>query len=71
MVIIAWNHNGSLAVIFEEEVFKHILSIFITLALLNFLQGICNFLTSAVFIDVIHTQWLGKELSIGQIHILL
>lgn len=44
MVIIAWNHNGSLAVIFEEEVFKNILSIFITLAILNFLQGICNFL---------------------------
>uniref|UniRef100_A0A164XW84 1,3-beta-glucan synthase n=1 Tax=Daucus carota subsp. sativus TaxID=79200 RepID=A0A164XW84_DAUCS len=42
MVIIAWNHNGSLAVIFEEEVFKHILSIFITLALLNFLQGTRN-----------------------------
>lgn len=45
MVIVAWNHNGSLAVIFEEKVFKNILSIFITLAILNFLQGIYNSLT--------------------------
>ncbi|XP_017252073.1 callose synthase 7 isoform X1 [Daucus carota subsp. sativus] len=46
MVIIAWNHNGSLAVIFEEEVFKHILSIFITLALLNFLQATLDIILS-------------------------
>ncbi|KAL8147544.1 callose synthase 7-like [Apium graveolens] len=46
MIIIGWNHNGSLAVIFEEEVFKNILSIFITLAILNFLQATLDIILS-------------------------
>uniref|UniRef100_A0A5B7C4U4 1,3-beta-glucan synthase n=1 Tax=Davidia involucrata TaxID=16924 RepID=A0A5B7C4U4_DAVIN len=39
MVIVAWNSSGSLAAIFDEDVFKRILSIFITSAFLNFLQA--------------------------------
>ncbi|XP_010241338.1 PREDICTED: putative callose synthase 6 [Nelumbo nucifera] len=39
MLIIAWNPSGSLAAFFDEDVFKRVLSIFITSALLNFLQA--------------------------------
>ncbi|MCL7026663.1 hypothetical protein MKW94_009712, partial [Papaver nudicaule] len=38
MIIIAWNPSGSPFALFEEEVFKSVLSIFLTWALLNFLQ---------------------------------
>ncbi|WOG91817.1 hypothetical protein DCAR_0311072 [Daucus carota subsp. sativus] len=46
MVIVAWNHNGSLAVIFKADVFKSILSIFVTLAFLNFLQATLDIILS-------------------------
>lgn len=39
MVIIAWNQSGSLSVIFDADVFKSVLSIFITAAILNALRG--------------------------------
>ncbi|KAJ8567935.1 hypothetical protein K7X08_020657 [Anisodus acutangulus] len=39
MVIIAWNQSGSLAVIFDADVFKSVLSIFITAAILNALRA--------------------------------
>jgi hypothetical protein len=38
MIILAWN-GGSLAYIFDPVVFKKVLSIFITSAILNFYQG--------------------------------
>ncbi|KAF8408944.1 hypothetical protein HHK36_005014 [Tetracentron sinense] len=38
MVIVAWSPSGSPAAFFDEDVFKSVLSIFITSALLNFLQ---------------------------------
>lgn len=39
MVIIAWSPSGSLSSIFDADVFKNVLTIFITAAFLNFLQG--------------------------------
>ncbi|PWZ30891.1 hypothetical protein Zm00014a_004348 [Zea mays] len=39
MVIIAWSPSGSLSSIFEPNVFKNVLTIFITAAFLNFLQA--------------------------------
>jgi hypothetical protein len=39
MVIVAWSPSGSLAAVFDEDVFKSVLSIFITSAFLNLLQG--------------------------------
>lgn len=44
MVIIAWSRSGSPAAIFDEDVFKNVLSIFITSAFLNFLQGTVDLL---------------------------
>ncbi|XP_010525558.1 PREDICTED: putative callose synthase 6 isoform X2 [Tarenaya hassleriana] len=38
MVIIAWSASGSLAGLFDEDVFKTVLTVFITAAYLNFLQ---------------------------------
>jgi hypothetical protein len=39
MIIIAWNGSGKLSSIFEGDVFKKVLSIFITSTILNFGQG--------------------------------
>ncbi|WVZ70217.1 hypothetical protein U9M48_018898 [Paspalum notatum var. saurae] len=39
MVIIAWSPSGSLSSIFEADVFRNVLTIFITAAFLNFLQA--------------------------------
>lgn len=39
MVIIAWSPSGSPSSLFDPDVFKNVTSIFITAALLNFLQG--------------------------------
>ncbi|XP_048538429.1 putative callose synthase 6 isoform X4 [Triticum urartu] len=39
MVIIAWSPSGSLFAIFEPDVFRNVMTIFITSAFLNFLQA--------------------------------
>ncbi|PKU65174.1 Callose synthase 7 [Dendrobium catenatum] len=39
MLIIAWSPSGSVTAFFDPDVFKSVLSIFLTAALLNFLQG--------------------------------
>jgi callose synthase len=39
MVIVAWSPSGSIAALFDEDVFRSVLSIFITSAFLNLLQG--------------------------------
>lgn len=39
MIIIAWNGSGQLGSIFEGDVFKKVLSIFITAAILKLAQG--------------------------------
>ncbi|CAK7331752.1 unnamed protein product [Dovyalis caffra] len=39
MIIIAWNGSGKLSSVFEGDVFKKVLSIFITSAILNFVQA--------------------------------
>ncbi|OEL25066.1 Callose synthase 7 [Dichanthelium oligosanthes] len=39
MVIIAWSPSGSLSSIFEPDVFRNVMTIFITAAFLNFLQA--------------------------------
>ncbi|CAH9107488.1 unnamed protein product [Cuscuta europaea] len=46
MIIIAWNHSGSLSEIFDEDMFKSILSIFITAAILHFWRAILDILLS-------------------------
>ncbi|KAG4203104.1 hypothetical protein ERO13_A05G380032v2 [Gossypium hirsutum] len=43
MLIVAWN-SGSLLGFFDEDVFRKVLTIFITAAFLNFLQGTRLFL---------------------------
>lgn len=39
MLIIAWSSSGSLAAFFDDDVFRTVLSVFITQAFLNFFQG--------------------------------
>lgn len=39
MIIIAWNGSGDLSSIFDGNVFKKVLSIFITAAILKLVQG--------------------------------
>ena len=39
MLIVAWSPSGSLAAFFDADVFRSVLSIFITSAFLNLLQG--------------------------------
>lgn len=39
MIIIAWSPSGSLSAIFDPAVFRNVMTIFITAAFLNFLQG--------------------------------
>nr|GMC74776.1 callose synthase 7-like isoform X1 [Ipomoea batatas]GMC76759.1 callose synthase 7-like isoform X1 [Ipomoea batatas] len=46
MIIIAWNHSGSIYDIFDEDMFKSILSIFITAAILHFLRAILDIILS-------------------------
>lgn len=46
MIIVAWHGNGSLTGIFDEDVFKSILSIFITAAILNFLRAALDIILS-------------------------
>ena len=42
MVIVAWTSDGSLAALFDEDVFRSVPTIFITQAFLNLLQGIVD-----------------------------
>lgn len=46
MVIIAWNPSGSLAAFFYEDVFKRVMSIFVTSAFLNLLQATLDIILS-------------------------
>ncbi|KAG8646373.1 callose synthase 1 isoform X1 [Manihot esculenta] len=46
MIIIAWNGSGKLSSIFEGDVFKKVLSIFITSAILNFVQAVIDVILS-------------------------
>jgi len=39
MIIIAWNGSGKLSSIFDGDIFKQVLSIFITAAILKLAQG--------------------------------
>lgn len=41
MIIVAWRERVSSNVLFDEEVLRDVLSIFITAAILNFLRGTC------------------------------
>lgn len=43
MIIIAWRERVSSNVLFDEDVLRDVLSIFITAAILNFLRGTCYF----------------------------
>lgn len=42
MVIIAWNGSGDLGAVFKADVFKKVMSIFITAAILKLAQGTEN-----------------------------
>ncbi|MFS8021044.1 putative emopamil-binding protein [Helianthus anomalus] len=46
MVIVGWHEDGSIFGIFEEDVIKSILSIFITYAVLNFIQATLDIILS-------------------------
>ncbi|XP_055960486.1 callose synthase 1-like isoform X2 [Mercurialis annua] len=46
MIIIAWHGSGELSSIFEGDVFKKVLSIFITSAILNFFQASIDIILS-------------------------
>lgn len=46
MVIVGWHEDGSIFGLFEEDVIRSILSIFITYAVLNFIQGTNHFIHS-------------------------
>ncbi|WOK98671.1 callose synthase 7-like isoform X1 [Canna indica] len=46
MLIIAWSPSGSLTALFDPDVFKSVLSIFITAALLNFFQASLDIILS-------------------------
>ncbi|KAF5207089.1 Callose synthase [Thalictrum thalictroides] len=46
MIIIAWSPSGSLAAFFDEDVFRSVMSIFITWAILNFLQATLDLILS-------------------------
>ncbi|CAH9104298.1 unnamed protein product [Cuscuta epithymum] len=46
MIIIAWNNSGSLSEIFDEDMFKSILSIFITAAILHFWRAVLDIILS-------------------------
>ncbi|GLT37045.1 hypothetical protein SLA2020_113830 [Shorea laevis] len=46
MIIIAWNGSGELSSIFEGDVFKKVLSIFITAAILKFAQAVLDIILS-------------------------
>eukprot|EP00257_Ricinus_communis_P020162 XP_015579333.1 callose synthase 7 [Ricinus communis] len=46
MLIVAWNASGSIADFFNEDVFKNVLSIFVTSAFLNFLQAALDIVLS-------------------------
>lgn len=46
MVIIAWHGDGSLTGIFDEDLFRSILSIFITAAILHFVRAILDIILS-------------------------
>lgn len=41
MIIVAWNGSGNPSAIFEVDVFKKVLSVFITAAILKLGQGQC------------------------------
>lgn len=43
MIIIAWNGSGDISAVFETDVFKKVLSIFITAAILKLAQGKINY----------------------------
>ncbi|PWA63034.1 glycosyl transferase, family 48 [Artemisia annua] len=43
MIIIAWNGSGNLGSVFEAKVFKRVLSIFITAAILKLAQAVIDF----------------------------
>nr|WJO13371.1 callose synthase 7 [Lilium hybrid cultivar] len=46
MIILAWSPSGSLAAFFDPDVFRNVLTIFITAAFLNFLQAALDIILS-------------------------
>ncbi|KAH8515571.1 hypothetical protein Peur_047053 [Populus x canadensis] len=46
MIIVAWSPSGSIVAFFDEDVFKSVLSIFITSAFLNLLQAFLDIILS-------------------------
>ncbi|KAG6783969.1 hypothetical protein POTOM_009651 [Populus tomentosa] len=58
MIIVAWSPSGSIVAFFDEDVFKSVLSIFITSAFLNLLQA---------FLDIILSLNAWRSLKFTQI----
>ncbi|XP_065851855.1 callose synthase 7 [Euphorbia lathyris] len=46
MIIVAWNTSGSIIDIFDEDIFRSVLSIFVTYGFLNFLQAALDLVLS-------------------------
>ncbi|KAG6393247.1 hypothetical protein SASPL_147483 [Salvia splendens] len=46
MIIIAWNGSGDISAVFETDVFKKVLSIFITAAILKLVQAVLDIIMS-------------------------
>ncbi|XP_043687669.1 callose synthase 7-like [Telopea speciosissima] len=46
MVIVAWSNGGSLTALFDADVFRKVMSIFITYSILNFLQATLDIILS-------------------------
>ncbi|KAL3572626.1 hypothetical protein D5086_026530 [Populus alba] len=58
MIIVAWSPSGSIVAFFDKDVFKSVLSIFITSAFLNLLQA---------FLDIILSLNAWRSLKVTQI----
>lgn len=52
MVIVAWSSSGSVIALFDADVFRSVLSIFITYAFLNLLQGTCDIFNKSVCLRI-------------------
>jgi hypothetical protein len=68
MIIIAWSPSGSIVAFFDEDVFKSVLSIFVTSAFLNLLQGIDEFLNNFSLVQKINNIFIAILISLLLFH---
>jgi hypothetical protein len=68
MIIIAWSPSGSIVAFFDEDVFESVLSIFVTSAFLNLLQGIDEFLNNFSLVQKINNIFIAILISLLLFH---